>query len=123
MQPRRGHPRVLVIDDTPENREVVADLLLDFGITAVESCDDTLARQMVQSFQPDVVIVDMAMPGEDGTQIAAWIKKQYPGTRVVIYTAFSKASNLKLAIDAVGADAFLQKPFDATDLYKAVVGE
>jgi DNA-binding NarL/FixJ family response regulator len=70
-----------------------------------------------------VVVIDIAMPTEDGTQIAAWVRKEHPDVRVVVYTAFTKVGNIKLLIDAVGAHAFLQKPFDADDLYKAVTGE
>jgi CheY-like chemotaxis protein len=116
-------PRVLVIDDLPENREVVIDLLNTFGITEVIGSDDVQARETFWAFRPDVVIADVAMPVEDGTQIAAWIRKVAPSVRVVIYTAFTNVGRIKLAIDAVEAHAFLQKPFDALDLYKAVTGE
>lgn len=115
--------RVLVVDDVPENRDVVVDLLDTFGITEVTTSNDVQARTTFRTFRPDVVIVDVAMPTEDGTQIAAWIRRTAPDVRVVLYTAFSNIGSLRLAIDAVGAHAFLQKPFDALDLYNAVVGE
>lgn len=114
--------RVLVIDDEPANRDVVVDLLQSYGIDCVEACDDVQARATFVAFQPDVVVVDVAMPHEDGTQIAAWVRKTNPNVRVVIYTAFTNIGLIRLAIDAVGAHAFLQKPFDAGDLYKAVMG-
>lgn len=123
MQRDTNPLRVLVIDDEPANRSVVIDLLQDFGLSCVEACDEVQARQAVETFSPNVVVVDIAMPNEDGTQIAAWIRKTYPHMRVVLYTAFTNVSNIKLAIEAVGAHAFLQKPFDADDLYKAVTGE
>lgn len=123
MPPNTNLLRVLVIDDDPSNRSVVIDLLRDYGLTYIASCDDLQARDTFRTFRPDVAVIDIAMPHEDGTQIAAWIRKTAPKTRIVIYTAFENVGKLKLAVDAVGADAFLQKPFDATALYKAVVGE
>jgi CheY-like chemotaxis protein len=123
MQRNTNPLRVLVIDDEPDNRSVVVDLLQDFGIMCVEACDEVHARRQIDDFLPDVVVIDIAMPTEDGTQIAAWVRKVYPRMRVVLYTAFTNIGNIKLAIDAVGAHAFLQKPFDAVALYNAVVGE
>lgn len=122
MQQRTRPLRVLVIDDKPENRNVVIDLLSLYGITEVAAGNDRQARELVAQFHPDVAVIDVAMPHEDGTQIAAWIKHEYPEIRVVIYTAFTRVGAMKLAIDAVGPDAFLQKPFDMDDLYKAIVG-
>lgn len=122
MQPSPSPLRVLVIDDEPANRSVVIDLLRDHGLTFIACCDDTQARRAFETFKPDVVLIDVAMPHEDGTQIAAWVKKTAPKVRVVIYTAFSNVGKIRLAIDAVNADAFLQKPFDADDLYNAVTG-
>jgi two-component system, response regulator, stage 0 sporulation protein F len=114
--------RVLVIDDEPDNRSVVMDLLRDYGIGSLAEATDVTARTVFDQFHPDVVVIDIAMPTEDGTQIAAWVRKEHPDVRVVVYTAFTNVGNIKLLIDAVGAHAFLQKPFDADDLYKAVVG-
>lgn len=122
MPQKTGRLRVLVIDDEPANREVVMDLLRDRGLI-LAGADDLTAREVFVAFEPDVALVDIAMPHEDGTQIGAWIRKAYPNVRVVIYTAFTNVGNMKLLIDAVGAHAFLQKPFDAEDLYKAVTAE
>src|SRR4051812_5114474 len=95
--------RVLVIDDEPDNRSVVMDLLRDYGIGSLAEATDVTARTVFDQFHPDVVVIDIAMPTEDGTQIAAWVRKEHPDVRVVVYTAFTNVGNIKLLIDAVGA--------------------
>lgn len=124
MPPRPTRLRVLVVDDVPENRDVVVDLLSLYGITHVAVASDAATgRQQMAAYHPDVAVIDVAMPTEDGTALAAWVRKEYPAVRVVMYSAFQNVGWLALAVKAAGAVAFLQKPFDADDLYTAVTGE
>lgn len=123
MLPNPATLRVLIVDDVPENRDVVVDLLSLYGITQTTVAPDAAAARAQMAVQvPDVALIDVAMPVEDGTSLAAWVRSQYPDVRVVMYSAFQNVAGLGLAVRVAGADAFLQKPFGADDLYRAVTG-
>src|SRR5678815_4717725 len=87
-------PRVLVVDDVPENREVVVDLLKTYHVPDTLGVDDKDARQAIADFHPTVMLIDVAMPGEDGTVLAAWVRATYPEMRIVMYSAFPNAGSL-----------------------------
>lgn len=104
---------VLVADDVPENRQMLALFLSDLGFRVLEAEDGLQALDLVRAQQPDIVILDIDMPRMDGIQ-ACRILKANPRTRmipVVIVTALSDDEHHLEAVRA-GADDFLPKPFN-----------
>jgi len=66
---------------------------------------------MVGEVNPDIVILDIRLPGVDGFSVCESIKKNYPETRVIAITGFGSDEVQKKIMDA-GADLYLEKPFD-----------
>ena len=80
---------VLVVEDEPRIRDVLVDTLLDAGFDVVDVADGTDAIQMMAERVPDIVLLDVMMPGLDGFQVMEHMKKN-PGTEsitVVLLTA------------------------------------
>jgi signal transduction histidine kinase len=104
-------PHILVIDDEEGIRRMVSILLeqLDYRVSAADSAE--AAWQLLAWDQPDLILTDVMMPGEDGLSFLARVHQQLPELPVVIMTGFAQ---LQSAVDAIkhGAFDFMQKPFD-----------
>jgi two-component system, LytTR family, response regulator len=100
--------RVVVVDDEPLAREVATALLRrDSEVTTVAECSDGLdAQEVITREQPDIVFLDIEMPGQDGLQLAEAL--QHGGPVIVFTTAFSD-----YAVDAfdLAATDYVLKPF------------
>lgn len=112
---------VLIVDDHPVVREGLASFLETedaFAVQgAVASGED--AVRAAEERQPDVVLMDLVMPGMDGIEAIRHIKSARPETRIIVMTSFSQDDKLFPAIKA-GADGYLLKDTLANDLIDAV---
>ena len=101
--------KILVVDDEPIVREVVADMISDMGCTVITAEDGNRALELVRSETPAVVLLNFAMPGMDGAEVARKILADRPDTRIIFATGFARSD----AIDAVVGDTaiVLRKPF------------
>jgi putative two-component system response regulator len=109
--------RILVVDDVEGNRHLLARLLKADGYEVVFASEGEAALKSVAVDQPDLVLMDVMMPGLDGFD-ACHALKQNPATRlvpVVLITALQNTAHRIRGIDA-GADDFLSKPFNAPEL-------
>jgi len=113
--------RVLVVDDQAAVREGLATLLdLTPGIEVVgESRDGAQALQLVGEKAPDVVLMDLHMPGMDGIEATAQISRSYPDTRVVVLTTYADDASIQGALRA-GALGYLTKDADRVQIARAV---
>jgi DNA-binding NarL/FixJ family response regulator len=113
--------RVLVVDDQRLVREGVASLLaLEPGIEVVGTAAD--GREAVEhavTRAPDVVLMDVRMPGTDGVEATATVRRRAPGVRVVMLTTFDDEDYVVRALRA-GASGYLLKDLPAADLARAV---
>ena len=118
--PRRV--RVLIADDQRPTRLGLRALLeLSPHIEVVgEATDGRGVVHFVAERQPDVVLMDIRMPGMDGLEATRLIKCQWPGVRVVALTMYSK---YRARAFAVGADAFLLKGCTPRALQSAILAE
>ncbi len=110
-----GH--VLVVDDSPTNRELVRRLLEGNGYVVETATDGESALASIRREAPDVILLDVIMPGLSGFEVCHRVK-QDPTTRlipVVLLTGLSEQQDRIAGIDA-GADDFLSKPFDPSEL-------
>ena len=118
--------RVFLVDDhTVVRRGMRAffDALADIEVTG-EAADgqaglDALAALAARDDLPDVVLMDLVMPGLDGLAATKAIKQRYPGVEVVALTSFSEAERVHLAL-AAGAAGYLLKDADADEVSDAV---
>ncbi len=108
---------VLVADDQPENAELLARLLRRDGYKIVVTNDGREVLDLVARTEPDLILLDVVMPGANGFEICRTLKDS-PETRlipVVLITALRDAESRLEGIRA-GADDFLSKPFSAPEL-------
>lgn len=102
--------RILIADDHAILRQGLRALLeTGPGFQVVgEASDGLQAVEMVQELQPDLVIMDIAMPGLDGIKATRQIKEGYPGTRVLVLSMHADSSYVRRALKS-GASGFLLK--------------
>ena len=115
--------RILIVDDELDNRELLQIILKWSGFLtqSAASGEDALANAMAEP--PDLILVDLMMPGMDGYQLITSLK-QKPETRdipVIMLTAMNDSANRKRAL-STGADAYLTKPIDRSELCEQVRG-
>ncbi|NIA12853.1 MAG: response regulator [Nitrospiraceae bacterium] len=107
-------PRIMVVDDLVENTRVLEQFLTPRGYEVICLGDGEAALEAVAAEPPDVILLDLMMPGMDGFEVCRQLK-QSPDTRhipVIIITGMREKEANVMALEA-GADDFLVKPFDA----------
>jgi adenylate cyclase len=112
-----GTGRLLVVDDDADNREIAARFLERAGYTVERAGDGAAALAAVAERAPDLVLLDVMMPGLDGIEVCRRLK-QDPDTRlipVVIMTGLAHLDDRIRGIQA-GADDYLTKPVDRAEL-------
>ena len=107
-------PLVLVVDDEATIREVVRRYLEADGLQVVEAGDGETALAMVADHRPDVVILDVMMPGTDGIEVLRRIRAD-GDAYVIMLTARAEEVDRVIGL-SVGADDYVTKPFSAREL-------
>ena len=105
--------RVLVVDDDPAVRNLLTRVLSDHGYRAEGAADGFDAGVKIVSFRPDVMLLDLIMPGMDGFEVCRRIKKD-PETshiKILALTGYDTVENRE-KIMAAGADGYATKPLD-----------
>jgi pilus assembly protein CpaE len=109
--------RVLVVDDTKLIPQLIHDQLTKMGYQVTEAYDGAEALRKVKSFNPDLIILDIMLPGADGFQIARTVRQDSAHLHTPIILLSSKSElDAKVAGFEAGADDYLTKPFDPTEL-------
>jgi DNA-binding NarL/FixJ family response regulator len=113
--------RVLIADDDVEARNLIGFILShDPGVLLVgEAVDGDSAIILVRQAQPDVVVMDVMMPGVGGLEATRRIKREWPDTRVLVLTNLTDDETRRSAF-LNGADSFLTKRDVATQLLAAI---
>jgi CheY-like chemotaxis protein len=102
-------PRVLIVDDAAAMRTALRGLLEDHGLPVIgEAADGLQAVTMAEQLQPDIIVMDVRMPGLDGLQATTRITGAHPHIRVVVYSVFDSDQTQHAARQA-GAAAFVPK--------------
>ena len=110
---------VLVVDDEPAIREVVADILRDDGFDTVLAWSGRRMLEILESVRPSLILLDMMMPDVDGLDALRTIKAR-PDLRDIPVVMMSAAMGPgELGHDIAG---FLPKPFDLDRLLEVVIG-
>jgi PAS domain S-box-containing protein len=115
-------PHVLVVDDDPHVRPVLVRLLQRHGLRVTNVADGYTALSAIERVRPDVVLLDVKMPGIDGTEVLRRIKQNpaTAATRVIILTANDLGDSLQSQVLSLGADGYLEKPVTYERLISAV---
>lgn len=115
--PDTDQPRILIVDDHPSSRMTAVALLSVEGYDVLEASSGTAALECVIDIAPDLILLDVMMPGIDGFEVCRYLK-QDEQTRlipVVFVTALNDRRARLRGIEA-GGDDFLTKPFDQLEL-------
>jgi DNA-binding response OmpR family regulator len=109
---------VLVVDDEPIVREVVARYLKREGYRTLEAADGNRARELVEQEAPNLVVLDLMIPGTDGLALCRWIRSssQLP---VIMLTARGEEADRIVGLE-LGADDYVTKPFSPRELVARV---
>lgn len=114
-------PRILVVDDTPYNVRLLGDLLAAAGYSVIPAASGPEALARVAADQPDLVLLDVVMPGMSGYEVCARLRAN-PATGllpVILVTALDPAEERLKGLEA-GADDFLTKPIPRAELLARV---
>jgi two-component system response regulator DegU len=109
--------RVMIVDDNPRFREVLRSLLeRDDQITVVSEADsgETIV-ELAEAYGPDVVLMDLSMPGVNGLEATLQLKQRLPGIEVVMLSSTDDDDAIGSVL-AGGASAFLHKSTPAADI-------
>jgi signal transduction histidine kinase/ActR/RegA family two-component response regulator len=118
--PRR---RVLIADDDADHVELLNDILLPLGFVVFNARDGESCLATADECAPDLAILDIAMPGISGLEVAAALRGKYPGLRILIVSGnFHDAPRVKQQSDSTANahDAFLAKPTDIRALLEKI---
>ena len=114
--------RVLVVDDQPDERELLSTILHDQGAVVTVAASVREALAMLADPLPEVVVSDIAMPGEDGYALIRQLRERWPqtaGIPAVAVTAHARAEDRAHAL-AAGFRHYVPKPVDSTRLVRTV---
>jgi len=108
--------KVLIVDDSSNIRKLIKVVLKKDGYEFDEADSGTEALAKIVLYEPDLVILDLVIPGVDGYGVCVNIKKgERPQTKVLVLTSESSQDARDKAYEA-GADHFMTKPFEPEDL-------
>ena len=130
----KDKPKILVIDDEQKVLDLVGFRLQTLGYEVITATRGEDALPLVEEHEPDLVILDVTMPGVDGLTVCSRLKESdaFGSIPILMLTARSDVEDVNKAMTA-GADDYIVKPYDATVLQmkirqhihrdKAVVGQ
>jgi DNA-binding response OmpR family regulator len=107
--------RILVIDDEPGIVRLLSRALESDGHTALVAYDGMAGLQAVAEKRPDLVVLDLVMPGVSGLGVLAAMTADHPGTKVVVISATGEVQ-AKVTCLEMGAADFIGKPFEVSEL-------
>ncbi len=114
---------VLVVDDEPDVHDIVVPFLKSQGYTVSSAMDGDQAYEMIHELMPDIVLLDVMMPGRYGWEVARDVRNNpaLNSVRIIMATGIGEEANAATS-PLYGADAHLNKPFKLRELSPAVRG-
>ena len=109
---------VLVVEDEPIEREVVVRYLESEGYRTLQAENGDIARDMVATAQPDLVVLDVMLPGMNGLDLCRWINER-SGPPVILLTARGEEADRIVGLE-LGADDYITKPFSPREVVARV---
>ncbi len=116
-------PRILVIEDNEDNRRILRDLLTSAGFSLLEAVDGEQGVARAQAEVPDLILMDIQLPGIDGYEATRRIKAR-PALQhipIVVVTSYALSGD-DVKARAAGADGYVTKPFSPRALLATVRG-
>ncbi|SYX87143.1 response regulator [Paenibacillus alvei] len=114
-----SNKKVLIVDDQNGIRVLLMEVFSSEGYTTYQASNGKMALEIVREESPDIVLLDMKIPGMDGLEILKQIKLMKPHMNVIMMTAYGELDMIKEATD-LGALMHFTKPFDIDEMRVAV---
>jgi CheY-like chemotaxis protein len=108
---------ILVVDDNPTNLKLACYVLECEGHSVLHACDAHEAQKVIQQSPPDLILMDIQMPGMDGLSLTRLLRANpaYRHIRIVALTSFAMKGDDQKAF-AAGCDGYITKPIDTVKL-------
>ncbi|MBT9528248.1 MAG: response regulator [Rhizobacter sp.] len=106
---------VLVVDDEPELRSLLSEYFSRHGFAVRTAPDAQAARAAIAEAAPDLAILDINMPGENGLSLARWLRDAHPRVGLVMLTTAGESVDRVVGLE-LGADDYIPKPFEMREL-------
>jgi len=110
--------RVLVVDDEPAIVDIVSDYLTEAGYRVTTARDGEAALREIRSRPPDLIVLDLGLPGVDGLDVARAVRRSSP-VPIIMLTARSAETDRVVGLE-LGADDYVVKPFSPRELLARV---
>jgi two-component system cell cycle response regulator DivK len=119
----KGKTTILIVEDDPGNRMLIADLLASTGYRPIEAEDGEEAIALTRQERPDLVLMDLSLPRLDGWEATRRLKADadLKGIPVIALTAHAMAGDETKALDA-GCDGYISKPINIGSLVEEIEG-
>jgi two-component system phosphate regulon response regulator OmpR len=109
---------ILVVDDDPDIRELLEDYLGDQGYAVIATATADAFRKALSEHDPDAVLLDVGLPGEDGLSLARHVREHF-NVGIIMVSGAGEIIDRIVGLE-VGADDYLAKPFDPRELHARV---
>ncbi len=106
--------RILIVDDDADVRRMLLEYLSGHGYDVAAAADGAQMRSEFERARPDVVLLDIGLPGEDGLALARYLRERHP-VGIIMVTAADCVVDRVVGLE-VGADDYVAKPFDPREL-------
>lgn len=115
--------RILVIDDNPTNLKLASEVLEMEGHDVARAADAIAALRVLEALRPDLILIDIGLPGMDGLELTRVLKARpaLAGVPIVALSAFAMKGDAERALGA-GCDGYITKPIN-TRTFPALVRE
>jgi CheY-like chemotaxis protein len=113
--------RILIVDDNATNLKLASHVLESAGFAVEGAVDAEQAQELLDQTLPDLILMDIALPGMDGLTLTRKLKAdpRFKDVRIVALTAFAMKGDDRKALDA-GCDGYITKPIDTRNLPQQV---
>jgi len=115
--------RILIVEDNPLNMELFRDLLVAQGYHVMEAGDAEECQERLRLEVPDLILLDIQLPGMDGYTLARTLRSEpaYAGVPIVALTAYAMRGDREKVL-AAGCNGFISKPINMAEFLKTVSG-
>ena len=111
--------KILIVDDQYGIRILLNEVLQKEGYDTYQAANGLQALEIVKDTVPDLILLDMKIPGMDGIEILKRVKALHQDMKVIIMTAYGELDMIQEAVD-LGAITHFSKPFDIGEIREAV---
>jgi predicted Zn finger-like uncharacterized protein len=117
-----GLPAVLVVDDARFFREMIKDILKDLPVRLLEAADGNEAWQRITDLKPQLVLLDLNIPGKSGREILLSLQElsQLDKVKVLAMSGVDRGAETAAEVQKIGADDFINKSFKPSELQSRV---